>query len=76
MLDKLMSKSKSIFVNKGHDNTELENYLDVFYHQSMFSDGKYHDGRGAQVTTDINYTFGRKNIKPPHPDHRVRRRFY
>ena len=63
MYDKVMNKSKSILVNKGHDNIELKDYLDVFYHQSMFADGIFHEGRGEQVANDINeILLGRKSI--------------
>lgn len=57
MYDKLMSATRNIFVNKGHDHTQLANELKVRNHKSRHADGRYWPNRGKVVSEDFNESF-------------------
>ncbi len=57
MYDKLMNSTRTIFVNKGHEQTALSNVLRVRNHKSKHADGKYWGNRGEHVTDEFNDIF-------------------
>lgn len=54
MYDKLMSTPRNIFVNKGHDNTQLSTQLKVRNHQSAHADGTYRNFKAKNVANEFN----------------------
>jgi hypothetical protein len=54
MYDKLMSTPRNIFVNKGHDNTQLAAQMKVRSHDSVHADGTYRRDKGSLVANEFN----------------------
>ena len=57
MYDKLMSSTRNIFVNKGHENTLLAKDLKVRRHHSSYANGKYFYNTGSVVSNEFNESF-------------------
>lgn len=54
MFDKVMNMPKNIFVNKGHDNTQLAKELKVRNHATDIVKGAYKDTKGKQAAEEFN----------------------
>ena len=54
MYDKLMNTPRNIFVNKGHDNTQLAAQLKMRNHKSAYADGKYRNYKAKDVANEFN----------------------
>lgn len=57
MYDKLMNSSRTVFVNKGHEQTKLANELRVRNHKSKYANGQYWRNRGQVVADEFNEVF-------------------
>lgn len=62
MYDKVMGTSRSVLVNKGHDNIQLLVELKLHNHQSKYADGTYNDTKGKNVADEFNTEFNNKAL--------------
>lgn len=63
MFDRVYQKSRSIFVNKGHDNIELNETLKIRNHSDEKScDGTYHANMGPFAVSNFNYALSKNPL--------------
>ena len=62
MFDKVMSTPRTIFVNKGHDNTQLVNDPRVHNHYSTQADGTFRTFKGERIANEFNGVFEKATL--------------
>ena len=62
MYDKLMSTPRNIFVNKGHENTQLATQLKMRNHKSAHADGTYRNYKAKNVANEFNNDMEKKTV--------------